>query len=146
MLTPLDKGIQKFIHFSYIKVFSFKKENGSTMVDMDYPVYTEIKPQAFDIYLRNFALVSSGKGKFCVENAHGTVNKIRVQAVSIQMFFILQINIFMQLEATVAVAYPQALFSVLHVQLILDILTRYGNLSLLILSHLLEVIPDNLKK
>ena len=61
-------------------------------------------------------------------------------------FFISQINIFMQLEATVAVAYPQALFSVLHVQLILDILTRYGNLSLLILSHLLEVTPDNSKK
>ena len=67
MLNLLDKDIQKCIHFSYIKVFSFKKENGSTMVDTDYLVYTEVKPQAFDIYLRNFALVSSGKGKFCVE-------------------------------------------------------------------------------
>ena len=67
MLNLLDEGKQKFIHFSYIKVFSFKKENGSTIVDTDYPVYTEIKPQAFNIYLRNFALVSSGKGKFCVE-------------------------------------------------------------------------------
>ena len=66
MLNPLHKGTQKLIYFSYIKVFSFKKENGSTIVDMDYPVYTEIKPQAFDIYLRNFALVSSGKGKSCL--------------------------------------------------------------------------------
>ena len=35
----------------------------------------------------------------------------------------------MQLEATVAVVYPQALYSVRHVQLILDIQTRYGNLQ-----------------
>ena len=118
------------------------------MVDMDYPVYTEIKPQAFDIYLRNFALVSSGKGKFCVEiitwnciqNSSSTAIRNTIS------YLILQINIFMQLEATVAVVYPQALYSVRHVQLILDILTRYGNLSLLILSHLLEVIPENSKK
>ena len=67
MLNLLNECKHKFIYFSYIKVFSLKKENGSTIVDMDYPVYTEIKPQVFDIYLRNFALVSSGKGKFCVE-------------------------------------------------------------------------------
>ena len=70
---------------------------------------------------------------------------IRVQAPAIQMFFyILQINISMQSEATADVVYPQELYSVRHVQLTLDTLTRYGNLSLLILNHLLEIIPDSL--
>ena len=66
-------------------MFSFKKENGSTIVDMDYPVYTEIKPQAFDIYLRNFALISSGKGKFCVKYA---------QEIAYEKFTLIQVQLY----------------------------------------------------
>ena len=75
----------RILPFSYIKVFSFKKENGSTIVDMDYPVYTEIKPQAFDIYLRNFALISSGKGKFCVKYA---------QEIAYEKFTLIQVQLY----------------------------------------------------